>query len=508
MPASKLALVLSAATMVLWETPAFCQSADPASYAKAEELVLSRIANGKIAQFGDTPREERTVRADFVAQLLKGTLHGAPFPNEGVLIEHAVIKDRLSVAGAEIRYTTWLNDCDFEGGVDFSRAHFLGGLSVVGSRFHGDADFDGLHADGDIVLKDAVFDGLFDISGSQIHGSLNAAGAVFSDPAGQPAQFDSITGLIRTDLENVTAKVPLILDGIEAQILWLGATTKGTAKPDPSKLQSITQLNLSHATVHRELHLEGMQIETLLATSLKVEGLADFENLRITKSADLSHSQLFDLVLTDDITWPSNEKSFELAGISFQYINPQTRAGAPVTPNSKSDAEWKKLTSWPDKANYPTAPYQQVEDALRREGRIDLANAVFEEKETKARATGDLGLEATIKNFLLYALIGYGREPQRAFYWSAAVVLFGWLVVFRRREDVEPRDSADENKPYDAFWYSLDLFLPIAALEAADVWMPRQSSKFRRYYAGVHAVLGWILIPIGLAAITGLVSGK
>lgn len=139
---------------------------------------------------------------------------------------------------------------------------------------------------------------------------------------------------------------------------------------------------------------------------------------------------------------------------------------------------------------------------------MDLANNVFENKEKKAWSHGDLGCERKVKSALLYLLVGYGREPQRAFYWSALVVVFGWLVVFRRREDVDPRDIKDRDKPYDAFWYSLDLFLPIATLEAADIWIPRQSSKVRRYYASVHSVLGWILIPIGLAAITGLVSSK
>lgn len=86
-------------------------------------------------------------------------------------------------------------------------------------------------------------------------------------------------------------------------------------------------------------------------------------------------------------------------------------------------------------------------------------------------------------------------------------MIFGWLV-FRRRQDVEPRKQEDESRLYDPLWYSLDLFLPLTTLQAADVWMPIQSSRFRRYYARVHSILGWILIPIGLAAISGLVSGK
>lgn len=100
-----------------------------------------------------------------------------------------------------------------------------------------------------------------------------------------------------------------------------------------------------------------MKIETLLASSLKVEGLADFENLRITNRANLSHSQLFDLVLTDDIAWPAPERSLELAGISFQYISPQSRRGTLRPQDPKIDAQWANLVSWTDKSNYTTAPY-------------------------------------------------------------------------------------------------------------------------------------------------------
>lgn len=497
-----------AITLLFFASPGKCQSAGAANYSKAEQLILRQAAEGKIATLGDLPLKERSVSADFLAHLLTGKLAGVSVSSEGVLIEHAVVHGRLGVAGAEIRYTVLLNDCDFDSGADFSRTHLHGNLSATNSRFHGDADFDGLRADANIFFQNATFDGLFDISGSQIRGSLNTAGAVFSDPGGQPAQFDSMTGVVRADFENITLKVPLTLDGAECQILWLGATGNGAGRPNADKLPIVKQVNLTHATIHRELHLEGMNIDTLLASSLKVEGLADFENLKITTRADLSHSQLFDLVLADDITWPSREESLDLAGIFFQYISPEDHWNSSSTAGASSDAQWANLVNWADKSNYPTAPYQQLEDALRREGRVDLANNVFENKEKKARSRGDLAWQDKIKNFLLYALIGYGREPQRAFYWSALVVLFGWLVVFRKPDDVQPRDDKDRDKPYDAFWYSLDLFIPIASLQAADLWIPRQTSWVRRYYAGIHSVLGWILIPIGLAAITGLISGK
>ena len=78
--------------------------------------------------------------------------------------------------------------------------------------------------------------------------------------------------------------------------------------------------------------------------------------------------------------------------------------------------------------------------------------------------------------------------------------------MFRRARDVQLQDSIDEGKRYNPLWYSLDLFLPFIDLQAAGVWMPRQDSWLRRHYARVHTILGWVLIPIGLAAITGIIK--
>ena len=85
-------------------------------------------------------------------------------------------------------------------------------------------------------------------------------------------------------------------------------------------------------------------------------------------------------------------------------------------------------------------------------------------------------------------------------------MVFIGVLMFRRARDVQLQDSIDEGKRYNPLWYSLDLFLPFIDLQAAGVWMPRQDSWLRRHYARVHTILGWVLIPIGLAAITGIIK--
>lgn len=53
---------------------------------------------------------------------------------------------------------------------------------------------------------------------------------------------------------------------------------------------------------------------------------------------------------------------------------------------------------------------------------------------------------------------------------------------------------------YNAFWYSLDLFLPIIKLGEADVWTPKDNRRWANLYRKVHIIIGSLFVPIGLAA--------
>lgn len=105
----------------------------------------------------------------------------------------------------------------------------------------------------------------------------------------------------------------------------------------------------------------------------------------------------------------------------------------------------------------------------------------------------------------LLILVGYGRRPENALYASGVVVLIGSLVFWDRRNLV-PRDAKHSSHDYSPFWFSFDLLTPFIDLHQADTWVPRQGWWFGRNYAHLHRILGWILVPIGIAAITGIIK--
>jgi hypothetical protein len=174
----------------------------------------------------------------------------------------------------------------------------------------------------------------------------------------------------------------------------------------------------------------------------------------------------------------------------------------------KSDELYQALIrNWLDKAGYAARPYQQLERSFADAGRPDLADFAFESMKDHERNQGRLSLLGRIRSWIFSLSVRYGREPSRAFIASLLVVVFGYFV-FRQPNRVEPRRSEDKDKIYDPFWYSLVLFLPLSTLPDSDTWVPKETDSARRFYARVHALLGWILIPVGLAAISGLIPGK
>ena len=56
------------------------------------------------------------------------------------------------------------------------------------------------------------------------------------------------------------------------------------------------------------------------------------------------------------------------------------------------------------------------------------------------------------------------------------------------------------------WWYSLDVFLPFVELRIANVWTPNPNRPFALFYRYVQTLLGWILVPIGLAAFAGIIQ--
>jgi hypothetical protein len=487
------------------------QPAASARRSTAEQLVLTETSHGNVAKFGNVKDEDRTLDSSFLEKLLLGLLKEEKISHEGVHIEHAIIEGRLSLAGAKIGYSTWLNDCQFEDGIDLSDSDIDGTLSVERSVFDGSEGVDlvGMRVQGNVVLRKSVFNGPFNISDARILGSIYGGGAQFVSTPKLDGVFDGVHVGNEIELDNTVSEVSLTFQAAEAQFLSLGrnrALDEQLNTREDARMRTIAKLNLNRAVFHRQLFLRDIDIGTFLARNLRIEGLTLLDKVTIRMEADLSHCQLADLIVSN-VTWPADGNSTRIGGLTFQFVSPHPEDISSASGFSGGDREWKPLLAWVRHSVYSPETYEQLEQALKKEGHPNLADETYEAMEEDARSKGDLGWAGILKNYLLQLLIGYGREPQIAFVFSLIVVLFGWWI-FRRPEDMEPTAKEYDKRRYKPFWYSLDLFLPISILHDAELWVPGPTSRWRCNYARIHVLLGWILIPIGLAAITGLISAR
>ena len=521
-PATHTILFLSAVLSLVM----IAKASAATSLTKSERAVLEGVNSGDGADLGTLP--ERTISADFLGRLIAGEIPGTKMRHNGIQLRNARIKGSFDISGQDVREPFTCYGCEFTDDVDMSDAHFFHNVSFELSTFHSDINMDHAVADGDVSIRDAQFGGHVDFSAMQVVGSLNAGGAHFKcapcDPDGQQASFDHIKVGILGEFSNLELNQPFTLEDADVNELSLGrdinlcnSSAQGSAN-SCMEIRTAPSIDLEEAKIQRELTLLGQKVDNLVASGLDVRGRTILQGLTITNSADLRGAHFQYLILANDVAWPtpssSNGARTQLDGITISQIEVQDAGN--FGPASKdghgyiapTDDLYKTLLKlWPDNAGYSARPYQQLQQAFADAGRPDLADLAYESMKDKERASGHLSLVQKCVSWVLSLLVRYGREPIRALYASIGFIVLGW-IIFRQRRFVDPKVPEDQEKVFDPFWYSLDLFLPLSTLPDADTWVPKQDDQFRCIYARVHSLLGWILIPIGLAAITGLLSGK
>jgi len=175
---------------------------------------------------------------------------------------------------------------------------------------------------------------------------------------------------------------------------------------------------------------------------------------------------------------------------------------------------------------YDLSDFTTLENYLQGKGDADGATKVlFAQKSAEMNSlmvAHSRSVVEAIENRLHIALdcflevtVGYGRLPGLALIWSLGFVLYG-AYLYRDRNKMKARKPEDElRRDYNGFVYSLSLFLPFVDLDSSTIWRPdtkprqleaKWRTNWRVAYMRLHILLGWLLVPIGLASITGLIK--
>jgi len=223
---------------------------------------------------------------------------------------------------------------------------------------------------------------------------------------------------------------------------------------------------------------------------MKVGGGASFKDAWFEGPVDLRYAEFGSLDVSG-ASWPTNPAQFQMQGMSYKTI---------LAEEPKSH---EKLLDLINHTPYSADVYSRLEEFFLRQGYRGDADQAFIEGKRHERREKLHGLD-WLGSYLLDWLVGYGRQPWRAGIPCAVLVALG-CVLFSPKK-MEPQQPEDTPRVYNRFWYSLGLFLPFVDLQSNKVWKPKADQTFLRNYMRVHILLGWILVPLVLAAVTGLIK--
>ena len=432
-----------------------------------ETWVVAQVRIGEIAdlskQFPDKEKDKRRLSAHFLEDLLMGALTGLKPHRHGVRIIGAIIDEPIDLQNAQIRCQVWLDHCQFNKSVTFYGANFAEFVSFENSAFKAEANFESMKVGGTAFFQNAVFDGPVNFVSADI-GWLEANGAQFRNKE-KLATFGAMKVGGTAFFQNA------VFDG---PVNFVGANIASNFQANGVQFQNMEQ----RANFN----------------SMKVGGAALFNDAVFEGSVDLRNADFAWLDLSSPF-WPKDAAQFSMQGMSYKYI----RAG-PLYDEPESH---KALLTLADQSVYTADVYSNLEEFFLRQGYRDDADRAFIAGKRRERKENlhDLGW---LGSWLLDWLVGYGRRPWQAGIPCAVLVALG-CVLFSPKK-MEPQKPEDTPRVYSRFWYSLGLFLPFVDLQADKVWKPKADQTFLRNYMRVHIMLGWILIPIVLAALTGLIK--
>jgi hypothetical protein len=428
---------------------------------------------------------------------------GAKFQNK---------EKQANFGGMKVGGYAFFNDAVFEGPVNFVLAEITTALSASEAKFQNketEANFSSMKVGGRALFNNAVFEGPVNFVLAEIAGTFNANAAKFHNKEGE-ANFNSMK--IRGDafFKNAAFEGPVnfvsadVASNLEAQGVKFqnkekeasfgGMKVGGYVVFNDAVFDGPVNFGLADVTGNFAVGNAKFKNKEKDASfgAMKLGGRAFFNDAVFEGPVNFNYADFAWLDLSKTVL-PKIAAKFHMQGMSYKYI----RAA------SNEPESHRALLKLADQSAYSADVYNHLEEFFLRQGYRDDADRAFIMGKRRERKENLHGL-SWVGSYLLDWLVGYGRRPWQAGIPCAALVALG-CVLFSPKK-MEPQKPDDTPRVYSRFWYSLGLFLPFVDLQADKVWKPKSDQTFLRNYMRVHVLLGWILVPLVLAALTGLIK--
>jgi hypothetical protein len=460
----------------------------------AEEFVLRELKAGREANLSKVEPKNRVLTHEFVEKLITGGYPDPEIQRRGVSIVYAVVKEPLEVSSTAVPFRVWLKFCEFEGGIDFSYTRFERDLSFEGSRFGNSSG--GPEAVSSNQEVQAFFVGM------KTAGTATFSQTSFFVPVdftyaefGTDLVFDDVDFQVEADFEELMVEGPVFfrrdhfgegLDLADADLFELFLE-------DPV---SAVELDLSQTHIKRGASLKDVELSSWKAGSLIADGLVKLDMVRSSGPVNLAHSHFQNLTLTGFDEWLKLKPGMlNLEGFSFDTLDIDSTLVDPPA------ARMLELIN-SDRCPFSPQPYLELEKFLRAHGNVQKADEVYIDMRRRQRAR--LSWINRPWDLLLDVMLGYGKETWRTVVCAVFIIILGAFVFTPDR--MQWKNPKEMQTGYNRFWYSLDEFAPVIDLGEARNWGATPDQHWTRYYARFHKIAGWILLPLVVGAITGIVK--
>lgn len=419
---------------------------------------------------------------------------------------------QANFGGMKVGGYALLNDAVFEGPVNFGLAEIATALSANQAKFNNkdkEATFSSMKVGGHAFFNDAVFEGPANFVLAEIAGAIHFNEAKFQNKE-SVASFNSMKVKGDAFFQNATFEGPVNL---------VSADVAGNLEAHGARFQNKAEIAnfggmkvggyavFSEAVFEGPVNFVGAEVAGNFAagktefknkekeagfSAIKLGGYAFLNDAVFEGPVNFNYADFAWLDLSKTVL-PKVAAKFHMQGMNYKYI----RAA------SNEPESHRALLDLANQSAYSADVYNHLEEFFLRQGYRDDADRAFIEGKRRERKENLHGL-SWIGSSLLDWLVGYGRRPWQAGIPCAALIALG-CVLFSPKK-MEPQKPDDTPRVYSRFWYSLGLFLPFVDLQADKVWKPKADQTFLRNYMRVHIILGWILVPLVLAALTGLIK--
>lgn len=510
--------------------------------------------------------EPREISADFLAKMLKTYRPPTDDPSREIHIENAEISGALNFQRKTVPYWLVLEKCTFKGDVDFSGSSFQKGLSLSKSTFMGRAifyqlsvegelrinkgkfkqetNFDNIKVSGTVQLYQSKFDGPFTLANSEMD-KLECGGE--NQEYGH-AEFRSGADFYSISVKRDASFTHTSFDGwVDLASIDIGKNLEMTKVQftNPDEVTGFFSMRVGGNAVFNETKFQG----GFDMSRAEIGKTLEFSQ---TKARNPSRPKSLLGMKTDTAIFDGAEiaSPYTLEDMEYRLLNPGSVA-------------YETPLALIDGSTFSPGSYLRLESYYRSRGMEKAANDVY--FALRSRESKVSGWAKYLSNGLLLITVGYGKWPWLALVWSLVFIIIGCLVFFCEDNMILNKKYADDygDKPlplspsklkallrklripgtstiykwsaylktgitkivcllicspdkaphknnfdpeYDPLWYSIALFLPIVELEDVKLWTPNPKCKWRRHYMRLHIILGYLLIPIGLAAWTGLIK--